>query len=104
MHFSIILDVCVVQYVAAAIVQLTTSYRTHISIPASTSTGAVLNLCIDASGRGGDRPSLNYSVGAVWLTDQKYVSKGFQFSCNFLCDWVSIHGMCTSVNECSTPI
>ena len=65
-------------------------------------------MCTDSSGKGGDRLSLYYSVGAVWLNDQKYVTKGFQFFCSFLCDWVSIHGryvcMYVYVYVCSTSI
>jgi len=38
------------------------------------------------------RPAPFYSAGAVWLSDQKYVAKGFFFSCSFLCDWTSIDG------------
>lgn len=37
-------------------------------------------------------PASYYSVGAVWLSDQKYVAKGFSFSCSFLCDWSSVEG------------
>ena len=50
----------------------------------------------NAPGKGLVRPSLQYSTGAVWLSDQKFVSKGFQFSCTFLCDWISLMGHLSS--------
>lgn len=47
----------------------------------------------DYSGGGKMKSSgIQYSVGALWLTDQKYVVKGFTFSATFLCDWMSIQG------------
>jgi hypothetical protein len=44
-----------------------------------------------------------YSVGCLWFPDQKYLSKGFEFTSTFYCDWSNIFSSITASHPIFIP-